>query len=106
MRRVIPTSYSVMTGGDGPGGKNLRSWVIEVPNDWYLWTEIDRRDNSNDMNDRCATANFKISGVPNESFCFFRLWQTGGKHKRKYDITVTAVDIFGTPFVTEKVEKL
>ena len=75
-RRVIPTSYSVMSYKKRPGGHHLKSWVIEVSNDGSSWTEIDRRDNNNDLNHRYAIANFKIFPVPSDCFRFFRLRQT------------------------------
>ena len=59
-RRVIPTSYSVRSYSGGVGGSHLKSWVIEVSNDGYSWTQIDRRDNNNDLNNSFVTANFKI----------------------------------------------
>ena len=97
-RCVIPTSYSVRSQGNGPGNSHLKSWVIEVSNDGSSWTEIDRRDNNNDLNDKYATANFKISKVPSESFRFFRLKQTGPNH-RGYDyLAISSLEIFGTLF--------
>ena len=103
-RRVIPTSYSVRSSG----GKNLKSWVIEVSNDEYSWTEIDRRDNNNDLNDEYVTVNFKISKVPSESFRFFRLRQNGPNHdnyKTSYAVALTALEVFGTLFVMEKIDR-
>ena len=81
-RRVVPTSYSVWSYGCGPGCNHLKSWVVEVSNDGSSWTEIDRRDNN--VNDKYATANFKISRVPSESYRFFRLRQTGENHAGDY----------------------
>ena len=87
-----------------PGGPHLKSWVIEVSNDGSSWTEIDRRENNNDLNDEYATANFKISKVPSESFRFFRLRQTGMNHYGLIDgcdfyvVTLSSLEIFGTLF--------
>ena len=92
-RCVIPTSYSVMSGAYD----HLKSWVVEVSNDGRSWTEIDRRDNDNDLNGRHATANFKISKVPSESFRFFRLRQTD-----KGTVEVAALEIFGNVFVNPR----
>ena len=104
-RRVIPTSYSVRSWHDGPGSCHLKSWVIEVSNDGHSWTEIDRRDDNNDLNSSWVTVNFKISRVPSESFRFFRLRQAGKNHQGDYCLDLSALEIFGTLFVREKVEK-
>ena len=69
--------------------------------DGSSWTEIDRRDNNNDLNDSRVTVNFKISKAPSESFRFFRLRQTGENHLGHYlvmTIMITAVEIFVTLF--------
>ena len=54
-QRVTPTSYAIRSFID----RYLKSWVIEVSNDGYSWTQIDRRDN-NDLNDSHVTAHFKM----------------------------------------------
>ena len=98
-QRVIPTSYTVRTNGVAFGGSHLKSWVIEVSNDKHSWTEIDRRDNNNDLNGSHATRNFKISHVRRKRFRFFRLRQTGENHYHpgpNYYVTITALEIFGT----------
>ena len=103
-RRVIPTSYTVKASQSAPGYYHLKSWVIEVSNDRYSWTEIDRRDNNNDVNGDYATANFKISNVPSESFRCFRLRQSGKNHYGSHGFMLAAMEVFGT-LVVEKVEK-
>ena len=101
-RRVLPTSYSVRSNDDGPGRAHLKSWVIEVSNDGSSWTEIDRRDNNDELNAQYVIANFTISKVPSESFRFFRLRQTGKNHSddhySRYYVYITALEIFGTLF--------
>ena len=94
--RVKPTSYSVMSYGLDTGYCHLKSWVIEVSNDRESWTEIDHRDNNNDLNGSCVTVNFKISRVPSEGFRFFRLRQTGKNHRGDYRLTIGSLEIFGT----------
>ena len=97
-RRVIPTTYSVKSGTNyGP-----KSWVVEVSNDGYSWTEIDRRDNNYDLNDRFVTANFEVSRVPSERLRFFRFRQTGKNHQDEDVLALMSLEIFGTLFVTEK----
>ena len=96
--RVIPTSYSVRSYG--ACHLNLKSWVIEVSNTGTenSWTEIDSRENNNDLDSENATANFKIFHVPNESFRFFRLRQTGKNHAGFDSMMLTSLEIFGTLF--------
>ena len=93
-RRLIPKSYSVKSCDCS----HLKSWVIEVSNDGKLWTEIDRRDNNNDLNNNMVTVNFKISRVPSERFRFFRLRQTGVSHGDDFYLVVTSLEVFGTLF--------
>ena len=100
---MIPTSYSVRLDQSGRG---LKSWVIEVSNDGYSWTEIDRRENNNDLSSQFALCNFDISSVPSESFRFFRLRQTGESDHGDQKVAITALEIFGTLLVTEKIEEL
>ena len=100
-RRIIPTSYSVRTSRNSPGGDTLKSWVIEVSKDGTenSWVEIDRRDDSHDLNCCYVTVNFKISRVPSESFRFFRLRETGPNHygdHHSYYVNITSLEIFGT----------
>ena len=102
---MIPTSYSLRSSGTSPRRSHLKSWVIEVSNDGYSWTEIDRREDNNDLSDKFALCNFQISHTPSESFRFFRLRQTGKNHVGDDDFTLASLEVFGTLFVTEKVEQ-
>ena len=97
-RSVIPTSYSVTSIPEGSGGCHLMSWVIEVSKDGKenSWREIDRRDNNSDLNALCVTVNFKISQVPDESFRFVRLKQTGPGHCGNNHADLSSLEIFGT----------
>ena len=102
---MIPTSYSVRSSAESHGSRHLKSWVIEVSNDSYMWTEIDRREKNNDLNGEFALCNFKVSRVPTESFRFFRLRQTGKSHHGSDAVAITAMEIFGTLSVTEKIQQ-
>ena len=75
----------------------------EVSNDGTSWTEIDRRENNNDLNNHYAAANSKISEAPSESFRFFRLRQIGQSYLSGgtyYYVKITSLEIFGTVFET------
>ena len=98
-RRVIRTSYSVGSIGDGLGGLHLKSWVIEGSNHGSPWMEIDRRDDNSDLNGFRVIRNFEISKVPSESFRYFRLRQTGKNHcsrKSSNAVTLSSLELFGT----------
>ena len=97
-RRVIPTSYSVRSLTWAPYGQNWgsyhpRSWVIEVSNDQSSWTEIDRRDNNDDLKFEYEAANFKISRAPSNSFRFFRFRHTGSQ-----SLVLSLLEVFGSLF--------
>ena len=93
---VIPTSYSVRSGCDTPGGWHLKCWVLEVSNDGTSWRTIDRRDNNDDLNDSHVTRSFKVSKKIDEAFRFVRLKQTGMNQAGNYHIDITSFEIFGT----------
>ena len=93
-RRVIPTSYSIRSSF----WVSPKSWVIEVSNDGASWTEVDRRDNNNDLSDGRETANFKISQIPSEGVRFFRLRQTGENHQGHDVLELSSLEVFGTLF--------
>ena len=102
--RVIPKSYAVRSGVEHYG-HHLRSWVFEVSQDGTFWTEVDRHDDSNDLNEKFITRNFEISHVPIESFRFLRLRQTGRNFSGQYYIRITALEIFGTLLTADKIEQ-
>lgn len=97
-RRVIPTSYSVRSCRDNPGGCHLKSWVLEASNNGAKnsWTEIDRHEDNYDLNSEFAIANFQIPRVPSECVKFIRLRQIGPSHKGNYSVAFTSLEIFGT----------
>jgi hypothetical protein len=46
--KVTLADYSIRSRWDGPS-QNLKSWVIEVSNNYRDWTEADRRENRDDL---------------------------------------------------------
>ena len=105
-RRVIPTSYTVksiesnyMDADEaevfGVGWSHLKSWQVEVSNDKRNWKVIDDRRDNSDLNRSRAIANFKVSHVPEEGFRFIRLIVTGPNHCGDYQLSLTALEIFG-----------
>jgi hypothetical protein len=57
--RIEPTHYTIRTYGWEP--RHPKSWAVEGSDDGALWTEIDRRKNNSDLNDRRVVKTFAIS---------------------------------------------
>lgn len=95
-RRVNPTSYSLRTTGQLRGGPHPKSWVLEVSNDGFGWTEVDRRTNVNELNSDFVTRNFKVSSVVKDSFRYIRLRLIGPNHAGTNILLCSALEIFGT----------
>ena len=104
-RRVLPSSYSVglpVTCDQVWRSRPLKSWVVEVSNDGYLWLEIDRQENISDLKDKFTICHFKISHVPSESFRFFRLRPTMPRDDNQGCTGLAALEVFGTLAMEEK----
>ena len=93
--RVIPRSYSIRSRFDNPGGKHPKSWVFQVSNDKVSWRDIDLRENTDDLNGKHVTQNFKITKQLSEGFQFLRLKQTAKNHSGDYHLSFSALEIFG-----------
>ena len=99
--RVIPKSYSLRCGHDS-FGCYPKSWVLEVSNDGKSWTEVDRREDSNDLHGTHVCKNFAISSVPSASVRFIRLRQTAKNHSGDYRTVIIALEIFGILAFTQQ----
>jgi hypothetical protein len=69
--RIAPTHYTIRTFNDGPSCGHLKSWAIEGSDDGASWTEINRRENNHDLNDRWAVKTF--AAARSGSFHIIRL---------------------------------
>lgn len=95
-RRVIPTSYSLRSNGwGGRSHYHPKSWVFEVSNDGNSWTELDHRDDSEDLNDKFAIHNFEISSTSRNTFRFIRLRQTAANRHGSEELIINSMEIFG-----------
>jgi hypothetical protein len=72
--RIEPTHYTIKVDGE----YYLKSWAIEGSDDGASWTEIDRRENNNDLNKAWVMKTFAVSRPG--SFEKIRLRQTGSNH--------------------------
>ena len=99
-KSIIPSGYSIRSRYNGGRGEyNIQSWVIETSNDGSSWTEIDRKQNCKDLDDRNVT---KMYNVNTSSSCrYIRLRQTGPGACSEYPniIALSGFEIFGTLLV-------
>jgi FtsZ-binding cell division protein ZapB len=88
--RIELTHYTIMTTYSG----HLKNWVIEGSDGGVTWTEIDRRENNNDLNAELAIKTFAVAGT--ESFGMIRLRQTGPNHSNSNLLRLSIFEVFGT----------
>jgi hypothetical protein len=72
---------------------HLKSWAVEGSDDGAMWTEIDRRENNIDLNDKDALKMFAVA----RDVCFrmIRLRQTDPNHYDHNDLLLSAFEVFG-----------
>jgi hypothetical protein len=93
--RVRPTHYTIRSACDGyVNYSNLKSWVIEVSDDGRNWTEIDRRMNNSDLNDRNVIQTYQVQ--KSVECRFFRLRQIEKNHRGYDHIVIASFEVFGT----------
>jgi hypothetical protein len=92
--RVKPTAYAVRPyHSGGPGGHNLKSWVVEGSNDLQDWFELDRRVNNGDLN---AGNEVKTFGIASDVRCrAVRLRQIDLNHKGTHVMLISGLELFG-----------
>ena len=92
--RVILTYYTLKTYNYVAGGNHMKSWVVEGSSSDNDWLEIDRRQSTNDLNDKFAVKTFKCKN--SSSFRYYRIRQTGKTHCESDMMALTSVEFFGT----------
>ena len=97
-RRVAPTSYSIRSHKQAPGGCQPKSWVFEGSNDESKgsWVSLDCRHDNRELNRYFVTQNFSISSSSNASFRFLRLRFIGPNHCGRHDQAISFLEVFGT----------
>jgi hypothetical protein len=89
-RRILPTHYAIRSAR---GGQDLKSWLIEASTDGQDWKEIDRREDSTQLNGAMFTRVFAVAA---RAECrFIRLVNIGANCRRNDAITICAWEIFG-----------
>jgi hypothetical protein len=91
--RIEPTHYTIRTHNGSPNDAHLKSWAVEGSDDGASWTEIDRRENNSDLNDKLAVKTFAVAR--SGSFRRIRLRQTGPNHTRNNLLALSAFEVFG-----------
>jgi hypothetical protein len=95
-RRVIPTHYSIRTHRSaGPGSYHPKSWVIEIASasNPSGWVEIDRKENTDDLNGADRTRRYAVHTDIVASR--IRLRQIGPSHNNDNYLNFTRFELFG-----------
>lgn len=92
-QQVSLTHYSIKTYQCGKGYSHLKSWVLEGTNPGASWSELDRREDNQDLNGKSKVATFSISN--NGVFQVVRLRQIGPNHYGDNYLIVTNIEFFG-----------
>jgi hypothetical protein len=92
-RMIAPTHYTIRTNNRGPGGPHMKSWLVETSEDGESWREVDREENSNQLNGPFFTGTFAIAGGGD---CrFIRLVNISRNHIGNDILFIAAWEIFG-----------
>jgi len=92
--KVSVTHYVIKTINYVSGGNHLKSWVFEGSSNDNDWIELDKRQSTNDLNDRSAVACFKtkLGGI----YRYYRLRQIGPSHCESHMMALTNIELFGS----------
>jgi hypothetical protein len=90
--RIESTHYTLRRSSKGPNWSHLKISAVEDSDGHASWTEIDRRGNNSDLNDKSAV---KMFGVARSgSFRRIRLRQTGRNHRGSNQLVLIAFEVF------------
>jgi hypothetical protein len=93
--RVRPTHYTIRSYFNGEAGyAHPKSWVIEGSNDGIEWREIDRRNDTTELNARDVKATFSITAKPTY-WKMLRMRMIGPDHAGHCILRVSAIEYFG-----------
>jgi hypothetical protein len=86
--------YTVRTFVGAPDSGHLKNWIVEGSNNEKEWVEIDRRENSTELNARKAIHTFKC-GNKSGIYRYIRLRQNGLNHNGSNFLFLGNVEFFG-----------
>ena len=92
-QQVALTHYSIKTYQCGKGYSHLKSWVLEGCNPGGVWTELDRREDNQDLNGKSKIATFSVSN--NNEYQVVRIRQIAQNHYGDNYLILTNVEFFG-----------
>lgn len=91
---IIPYHYSLRsTCGWGSDEENICNWTIEVSNDGKTWIEIDRHEESQDLNGSNITKKFAVQ--KNVRCKSIRIRQIGKNTYNRSYLALSLFEIFG-----------
>ena len=93
-KQIQITNYSIKSYADGPGGDNLKNWILEVSNDQKEWIKIDEHKDDSQLNNQYVIATFNPNKT-NEFYRFIRLKQTGFNWHNDYLTEFYFIEFYG-----------
>jgi hypothetical protein len=91
-RKVALTGYSIMSNHCSVP-QQLKTWAIEVSNDFKDWTEADRRENRTELCEKSAVWTYAVSKPSTGRYV--RLSQTGFNSSGNFNTCIAAFEVFG-----------
>ena len=91
--QVFITHYEIKTYNYVTGGNHLKSWVFEASFNDHDWIELDKRQNSNDLNGKCFHQIFQCKKSGN--YPYYRLKQIGFSHCDSNIMALTNIEFYG-----------
>lgn len=93
-KRVLLSHYTLKSYEGQVNDSHLKSWVIEGSNDGVNWTELDRREDNNELNGKFKAKTFKCQRIMESRR--IRLRQIGKNHAGNDILTLCGLELFGT----------
>jgi hypothetical protein len=95
-RKISPSHYSIRSQHHhGTGFSHPKNWVVEISADGKKWSEVDRREDDNSLNEQNVLRSFQIVRlfVPAR---YVRLRLTGKTHGNTYSLRISGWELFGS----------
>ena len=93
---ILPTSYVLMSYGQGQGGCHPKDWVLEASTDGKTWSKLDSRRDDQHLNGRHMVYRFTIGSKPGTPYRFLRFRLTGVNHRGHNVLMISSFEVFGT----------
>jgi hypothetical protein len=93
-KRIVPTHYAIRSWRVMSGGSHPKSWIVETSEDGESWKEIDRREDSDKLNDAQVVGVFEVRDA--RECRLIRLVNVGRNHFGNDCLHIEAWEVFGT----------